>query len=118
MFVGTAMLWSKFPHNLCVLRQVEIVRTRLGNARTKTPKLRVASTSHLFLVSAWVFKPTKMRREVIRLFCVSDVITALVTSYCGRQSIWKLTAQPYFMIIAWLLIPLSHIVQSAVSYTH
>ena len=112
LFVSTPMLWSKCSHNFCVLLQVEIVSTWVGNARTNTPKLRMASTSHLFLVSAWVFKPTKMRRGVIRLFCVSDVITALVTSYCGRQSFAKLTAQSYFMIIAWLLIALSHTVQS------
>ena len=37
-------------------------------------------------------------------------MTALVNFYYGRQS--KLTAQPYLMIIAWLLIPLSHTVQS------
>ena len=55
MFVATAMLWSKFPHNLCLLRQDEIVSTWVGNARTNTPKLRMASTSHLLLVSAWGF---------------------------------------------------------------
>ena len=37
MFVGTAMLWSKFPNNLWVLRQVEIVSTWVGNALTNTP---------------------------------------------------------------------------------
>ena len=47
MFVATAMLWSKFPHNLCLLRQDEIVSTWVGNARMNTPKLRMASTSHL-----------------------------------------------------------------------
>jgi len=71
----------------------------------------MASTSHLFLFSAWVLKPTKMGREVV-LFFVSEVITALVTSYYGRQTFAKLTAQSYFMIIAWLLIALSHTVQS------
>ena len=44
MFVGTAMLWSKFPHNLCALCQVAIVSTSVGNARTNTPKLRMAWT--------------------------------------------------------------------------
>ena len=61
-------------------------------------------TSHLFLVSRGFFKPTKMEREVSCLFCVSEVsclfcvsevTTLLVTSYYGRQSIAKLTAQPY-----------------------
>ena len=72
MFVGTIMLWSKFSHNFCVLLQVEIVSTWVGNARTNTPKLRMASTSHLFLVSASVFKPTKMGREVscLSLLCL------------------------------------------------
>ena len=111
MFDGTAMLWPTFPHNLCVLRQVEIVSTWVGNARTNTPKLRMPSTSHLFLVLAWVFKPTKIGREVSCLFCVSEVMTSLVTSYYGRQSIANLTAQPY-VIIAWLLIAMSHTVQS------
>ena len=106
------MLWSKCSHNLCVLLQVGIVSTWVGNARMNTPKLRMASTGHLFLVSAWVFKPTKMGREVFCLFRVSEVMTALVTWYYGKQSIAKLTAQPYFMVIAWLLIALSHTVQS------
>ena len=71
MFVGTAMLWPKCSHNLCVLLQVGIVSTRVGNARMNTPKLNMASTSHLFLVSAWVFKPTKMGREVfLSLSCL------------------------------------------------
>ena len=70
----------------------------------------MASTSHLFLVLARVFKPTKMGREISCLFRVSEAMTAVVKSYYGRQS--KLTAQPYFMIIARLLIPLSHTVQS------
>ena len=83
MFVGTAMLWSNYPHNLCVLRQVEIVSTQVGNAGANTPKLRMASTSLIFLVSASVFKPTKMGREVSCLFCVSEVMTALLTSYYG-----------------------------------
>ena len=107
------MLWSNYPHNLCVLRQVEIVSTQVGNAGANTPKLRMASTSLIFLVSASVFKPTKMGREVSCLFCVSEVMTALLTSYYGwRQSIAKLTAQPYYMIIALLLIALSHTFQS------
>ena len=97
MFVGTAMLWSNFPHNLCVLLQVEIVSTLSRKCSDNAPKLRMASISHLFLVSAWVFKPTKMGREVSCLFCVSD----------GRQLIAKLTAQPYFVIIYWLQIALS-----------
>ena len=59
MFVGTAVLWSNFPHNLCVLLRVEIVSTWVGDTRTNTPKLRMASTSHLFLVLAWVFNPHK-----------------------------------------------------------
>ena len=107
--IGTAILWSKFPLNLCVLRQVEIVNTWVGNAQTNTPKLRMASTSHLFLVLACVVMPTKMGREASCLFYVSEVMTALVY---GRQSIVKLTAQLYFMIIAWLLIALSHTFQS------
>ena len=37
MFVGTSMLWLKFPNNLWVLRQVEIVSTWVGNALTNTP---------------------------------------------------------------------------------
>ena len=37
MFVGTAMFWSTFPHYLWVLRQVKIVSTWVGNARTNTP---------------------------------------------------------------------------------
>ena len=73
----------------------------------------MASTSHLLLVSAGGFKPTKMGTEVSCPFCVSDeVMNSLVTSYYGRQSIEKLTAQPYVMIIDWLLIALSHTVQS------
>ena len=112
MFVDTAMLWSNFPLNLCVLLQIEIVSTWVGNAQTNTPKLRMAPTSHLFLVSAWVFKPTKMGREVSCLFCVSEV---MVASYYGRQSIAKLTTQPYFKIIDWLLIALSHTVQSVLN---
>ena len=107
MFVETAMLWSNFPLNLCVLLQAEIVSTWVGNVQTNTPKLRMAPTSHLFLVSAWGFKPTKMGREVSCLFCVSEV---MVTSYYGRQSIAKWTAQPYLMITDWLLIALSHTV--------
>ena len=103
MFVGTAVLLSKFQHNLCVLRQDEIVSIWVGNARTNTPKLRMASTSHLLLVSWWVFKPTKMGTEVSCLVFVSEVMTPLVTSYYGRQSIEKLIA---------LLIALSHTVQS------
>ena len=67
---------------------------------------------HLFLVSIWVFKPTKGGREVSRLFCVSEVMTPLVTSYCGRQLTEKLTAQFHLMVIDWLLIALSHMVQS------
>ena len=39
----------------------------------------------------------------------------MVASYYGRQSIAKLTAQPYFMIIDWLLIALSHTVQSVLN---
>ena len=104
------MLWSKCSHNFCVLLQVGIVSTQVGNAGANTPKLRMASTSHLFLVSASVFKPTKMGREVSCLFRVSEVMTALVTSYYGRQSIAKLIAQPYFTTIDWLLIALSHTV--------
>ena len=102
MFVGIAMLWSKFPHNLCLLCQVEIVSTWAGNAQTNTPKLRMASTSHLFLVLllALVFKPTKMEREVSCLFCVCEAMTALVTSYYWRQLIVKLTAQPYFVEVS------------------
>jgi len=96
MFVGTAVLLSKFQHNLCVLRQDEIVSIWVGNARTNTPKLRMASTSHLLLVSWWVFKPTKMGTEVSCLVFVSEVMTPLVTSYYGRQSIEKLTAQPCY----------------------
>ena len=118
MFVGTAMLLSNFPHNLCVLLLAEIVSTWVRNARTNTPKLRMASTSHLFLVSAWDFKPIKMGREISCLFCVSEVITPLVTSYYGRQSIAKLTAQPYFMIVDWLLIALSHTVQTSEQLKH
>ena len=95
-----------------MLPQVEIVSTWTGNAWMNTPKLRRASTSHLFLVLEWVFKPIKLGREVSCLFRVSEVMTALVTSYYGRQSIAKWTVQPYFMIIAWLLIALSHTVQS------
>ena len=72
----------------------------------------MASTSHLLLVSAWGFKPRKMGTEVSCLFCVSEVMTSLVTSYYGRQSVEKLTAQPYVMIIDWLLIALSDTVQS------
>ena len=102
----------KFSHNLCVLLQVEIVSTFVGNAWMNTPKLRMASASHIFLVSAWVFKPTKMGREVSCLFCVSEVMTPLVTSYCGGQLTVKLTAQPYFMTIDWLLIALSYTVKS------
>ena len=94
-------------HIICVC----CVRLKLY-ARANTPKLRMASTSHLFLVLACVVKPTKMGREASCLFYVSDVMTALVTSYYGRQSIAKLTAQLYFMIIAWLLIALSHTFQS------
>ena len=89
MFVGTAMLWSNYPHNLCVLRQVEIVSTQVGNAGANTPKLRMASTSLLFLVSASVFKPTKMGMEVSCLFCVSEVMTALVSSCYGRHQLRK-----------------------------
>ena len=77
-----------------------------------TPKLRMASISDLFLVLSMVFKPIKIGKEVSCLFCVSEVMTPLVTSYYGRQTIAKLTAQPYFMIIDWLLIALSHTVQS------
>ena len=112
MFVGTTMLWSKFPHTLCVLRQVEIVSTRVGNARTNTTEMRMASTSHLFLVLAWDFKPTKMGREVSCLFCVSEVMPVLMSSCYGRQSTAKLTAQLYPMIIVWLVIALSHTAQS------
>ena len=112
MFVGTAVLLSKFPHNLWVLLQVERVSTWVGNARTNTPELRMASTSHLLLVSSWVVKLTKMGTEVSCFFCVSEGMTPLVTSYCGRQSIEKLTAQPYVMVIDWLLISLPHTVQS------
>ena len=77
----------------------------------------MASTGHVFLVLKWVFKPIKMGRDVYCLFCVSEVMTPFVTSYYGRntqclQFIAKLTAQPYFMIIAWLLIVLLHTVQS------
>ena len=54
-----------------------------------------------------------MGREVSCPFCVSEMITPLVTSYYGRQSIEKLTAQPYFMIVDWLLIALSHTVQTS-----
>ena len=72
----------------------------------------MASISHLFLVSAWVFKPTKMGTEVSCLFCVAEVMTSLMTSYYGRQSVEKLTALPYVMIIDWLLIALSDTVQS------
>ena len=54
-----------------------------------------------------------MGKEVSCLFCVSEMITPLVTSYYGRQSIAKLTAQPYFMIVDWLLIALSHTVQTS-----
>ena len=53
-----------------------------------------------------------MGTEVFCLFCVSEVMTPLVTSYYGRQSIEKLTAQPYVMVIDWLLIALPHTVQS------
>ena len=35
MFVGIIMLWSKFPHNVCVLLQVEIVSTWVGNLSRK-----------------------------------------------------------------------------------
>ena len=111
MFVGTSMLWLKFPNNLWVLRQVEIVSTWVGNARTNTQQLRMASTSHL-LLSAWVLNPTEMGTEVSCPFCVSEVMTSLVTLFYGRQSVEKLTAQPYVMIIDWLLIALSHTVQS------
>ena len=52
-----------------------------------------------------------MGTEVSCLFCVSEVMTSLVTSYYGRQSTANLTAQPY-VIIAWLLIAMSHTVQS------
>ena len=55
MFVVTEMLLSNFPHNLCVLLQAEIISTWVRNARTNIPKLTMASTSHLFIVSAWVF---------------------------------------------------------------
>ena len=58
-----------------------------------TPKLKMASTSHLFLVLVLVFKPTKMGREVSCLFCVCEAMTALVTSY-------------YWAIQAGLLTPL------------
>ena len=54
-----------------------------------------------------------MGTEVSCPFCVSDeVMNSLVTSYYGRQSTEKLTAQPYVMIIDWLLIALSPKVQS------
>ena len=96
------MLWSNCPDNLCVLLQIEIVRTWVGNARTNTPKLKMASTSHLFLVSAWGFRHIKMRRGVSCFFCAPEVMTPLVTSYYARQSIAKLTTQSYFMIIDWL----------------
>jgi len=103
------MLWSNYPDNLCVLLQVEIVRTWVGNVWTNTPKLRMASTSHLFLVSAWGFKQqqqtNKKGRGVSCFFCAPEVMTPLVTSYYARQSIAKLTTQSYFMIIGcfWLL---------------
>ena len=77
-----------------------------------SPKLRMASISHLFLFSGWVFKPAKMGRRVSCLFCVSEVMTPLVTLYNGKQLIVKLTVQPYFMIIGWFLIALSHTLQS------
>ena len=76
MFVGTAMLWSKFPHNLCLLRQDEIVSTWVGNARMNTPKLRMASTSHLLLVSAWVLLSTSEQLKHIRL-CIACNIHGL-----------------------------------------
>ena len=73
---------------------------------------------HQQVISVWFqhgvkpFKSTKMGTEVSCLFCVSEVMTSLVTSYYGRQSVEKLTAQPYVMIIDWLLIALSDTVQS------
>ena len=67
---------------------------------------------HQQVISFW-FQPTKMGTEVFCLFCVSEVKISLVTSYYGRQSIKKLTVQPYFMIIDWLLVALSYAVQSA-----
>ena len=39
------------------------------------------------------FKPTKMGREVSCLFCVSELMTALVISYYGRQLTAKLTVE-------------------------
>ena len=45
-------------------------------------------------------------------FCDSQVMTLSVTSYDGRQLIAKLTEQPYFMIIDWLLIALTRTIQS------
>ena len=59
MFVGTAILWSNFSHNVCVLLQVEIVSIWTGTARTNTPKLRTASTSHLFQVLTCFLSPRK-----------------------------------------------------------
>jgi len=106
------------------------------NVLTASPKLRFKTlcccyqhqlwsfTPALFSSKAWLIhsdtwmpwcyvKPTKMRREVSCLFCAAKVMTTLVTSYSGwRNLIAKLTAQPYFGIIAWLLIALSHTVQS------
>ena len=75
-----------------------------------TPKLRMASISHLFLVSAWVFKPTKIGRRVSCLFCVSEVMTPLVTVQWKAIDCEINSAALFYD--NWFLIALSHTLQS------
>ena len=108
MYVGTAMLWSNFPYNLCVLLGIETVSTWVRNFRTNTPKLRMAP-SHLFLVLLWDKKKyLKMGRGVSCLFCDDSF---------GDFVLWtaidcEINSAACFMIIDWLLIALSHTIQS------
>ena len=63
----SSILWSKLPYDLCVLHQVDIVTTRIANARTNTPKLRIASASHLRHVSTvrTIFSELKIKKRII-----------------------------------------------------
>ena len=68
MFVGTAMLWSKFPNNLWVLRQVEIVSTWVGNARTNTPNWGWHQQVIFFWFQHGVLSPEKWERKFLVSF--------------------------------------------------
>ena len=70
-------------------------------------------TSHLSGFNGVFLSPQKW--EAYCLFCVTELMTTLVSSYYGRQSIAKLTAEPYFMIITWLLIALNFVTYGPVS---